>query len=381
MNWELRGRKELLDHRGDGPEVDELGRQEGIAIQGGHAVLDDAPQARKPDPQPALQKLAHRLKAPVAEVVDVVRFRAGIVVQTDDLFDYREKILQVQKAIVFLAVERQALVQLEAADRREIVAVRPMENGINQVLGGLNRGRIAGAEPAVDLQIGLVQILRDVLLEGRLHIADLAVIRFRKLGADIFVRSAEHPQKIGDRDLAVPVYLHSDRTVDVGFEFQPRAAVRDDLRAEELPVPPGHRSEINAGGPDELGDHHPLHAVDYESSPLGHLREIPEIDLLDLRPVRLLVLQPDLYMERGFIGGIPITRGRFVVFRLSEIIIIEKQSELLAGVIGYGRDLVQDLPQSVLQKPSIGFELDLVQIRLFDQSPESAEILDGEGGF
>ena len=121
-----------------------------------HALLDGALHANETDAVLVLHQLADRANAAVAEVVDVVD-RAAAVLQLDEVTNGLEDVLRGED----LRVERGALllgevlvelvVQLEAADLREVVALGVEEQVVEEGLRRLERRRIARAEAPVDL--------------------------------------------------------------------------------------------------------------------------------------------------------------------------------------------------------------------------------------
>ena len=64
--------EELLDHRGDGPDVDQALGGDGIQILDGHPLPDHPIQTAKADAELVLQQLAHAAQAAVAQMVDVI---------------------------------------------------------------------------------------------------------------------------------------------------------------------------------------------------------------------------------------------------------------------------------------------------------------------
>ena len=154
---ELRAAEVLLHHRGDGLRVDEVVRHERVdLLRHAHALLDGALHADETDAVLVLHQLADRADAAVAEVVDVVD-RAAAVLQLDEVTNRLEDVLRREH----LSVERGALllgeiavelvVQLEAADLREVVALGVEEQVVEERLRRLERRRITRAQAPVDL--------------------------------------------------------------------------------------------------------------------------------------------------------------------------------------------------------------------------------------
>ena len=137
--------------------VDEVVRHQRVdLLRHAHALFDRALHANQTDAVLVLHQLADRAHAAVAEVIDVVD-RAAAVLELDEVADRLEDVLRREH----LGVERGALilghvavelvVQLEAADLRQVVALGVEEQVVEQRLRRLERGRIARAQATVDL--------------------------------------------------------------------------------------------------------------------------------------------------------------------------------------------------------------------------------------
>ena len=113
-------------------------------------------------------------------MVDVVDL-ALAVAQVDQRLDDGEDVFLAQDAHGVLGVEVEAHVHLDAADGREVVALRVEEQRLEHVLGGLERRRLAGTHDAVDVEQRLLaaRVLVDVQ-----RVADV--------GADRDVVDVEH---------------------------------------------------------------------------------------------------------------------------------------------------------------------------------------------
>ena len=173
----------------------------------------------------------------------------------------------------------------------------------------LPRGRlhvVGDLGPVVDLGGELHP--RHPVLEGQ-HL-----LRLVELAEDLLVgedhallEEPERAQERGGQHLAPPVHPHVEDVVGVELELHPGAAVGDDPRREQQ-LARGDRLalvvvEEHAGRALELGDHHPLGAVDDEGALLGHQRQLAEIDLLlphlaDGLGLGLLVVVDDLEAQR-----------------------------------------------------------------------------------
>ena len=87
-----------------------------------HALLDRALHAQQADAILVLHQFADRAHAAVAEMVDVVDLAAAVA-QVDERLDDGEDVLLAQRALGVGRVEVEAHVHLDAADRREVVAL------------------------------------------------------------------------------------------------------------------------------------------------------------------------------------------------------------------------------------------------------------------
>ena len=158
-------RAEEFAHRGDRRlGVDQVVRHDRRHVDRAHALLDRALHAQQPDAILVLEQLADRADAAVGEVVDVVDL-ALAVLEVHQLLDHREDVLAAQGGDGVLGVEAEAHVELDPADRRQVVALGIEEQAVEQGVGGLARRRLAGAHDAVDVGQRLVGVLGLVGLE------------------------------------------------------------------------------------------------------------------------------------------------------------------------------------------------------------------------
>src|SRR5581483_3686527 len=114
--------------------------------------------------------------------------------------------------------------------------------------------------------------------------ADVEGVGIEERGEDVRLVHAQRAQDDGDRELAPAVDAREHAVLRIELEVEPGAAVRNDARGEEeLPRGMGLAAiviEEHAGRAVELGDDHPLRAVDDEGAVVGHERQLAEIDLL-----------------------------------------------------------------------------------------------------
>ena len=179
---ELRG-AEKLAHRGRRRlGVDQVVRHHGVDLDRRHALADRALHAQEPDPVLILHELADRADAPVAQMVDVVDLAAPVL-EVDQHLDDGEDVLLAQHAHGIRAVELEAHVHLDAADGREVVALRIEEEALEERLRRIERWRLARAHHAIDVD---ERLLAGRVLVDRERVADV--------GADVDVVDREGRQ-------------------------------------------------------------------------------------------------------------------------------------------------------------------------------------------
>ena len=229
---QLAGAEELLDGGHDRPDVDQGLRRDRLDVLGRHPLADDALHAGEADPDLVLDQLADGAQATVAEVVDVVGAVVGLAgVQTHDVLDRGDDVVLGQRAGALRHGDAELLVDLVAADLREVVALGVEEQVLQQRLRGLTRRRLARTQLAVDVEQGLVLPGDVVLLQrGEDRRRPLEVL------ADAVLAPAERLEQHGDRLAALAVDADADGVALVDVELQPRTAAGDDLGAEDVLV-------------------------------------------------------------------------------------------------------------------------------------------------
>jgi hypothetical protein len=152
----------------------------------------------------------------------------------------------------------------------------------------LRVGRIARAEPPVELEQRLFRRAGEVLVEGGTNVlvVGVRVSRLVHLSQLLVGPEPDSAKQCRDRNLPLPVYLDRQHVSVAGFELQPRSPVRDQLRHAERP-PAGwilvHR-EVDARGANQLAHDDTLGAIDNEGAVFCHEREVAHeyVLLLDL---------------------------------------------------------------------------------------------------
>ena len=179
---------------------------------------------------------------------------------------------------------------------------------------------------------------------------------------------AERPQQRADRRLALAVHLHGNDVAVARLELHPRAAVRDELGGRQRParVRIYVGGEVDAGRSDELADHDALRAVDDERAGARHHGNVAQEQrlLLDFALSRAggLDLQADGDVKRGGVGDLLFPALLFGVLRLVEVVVVEGQLEPVSGLVFDGRDLLEQLAESVRLQPVERAQLYLQQV-------------------
>ena len=157
---------ELLHHRRNRLVVDELLRHQRLDVLQAHALLDGALHADQPDAVLVFDQLTDRADAAIAEVVDVVGL-TDAVLELDQITNDVENVFAAQRPLVERRVQAEAIVQLEAANPRQVVALRVEEQVVEERGRRLDGRRVARTQTLVDLEN---RILRraDLVLQQRI---------------------------------------------------------------------------------------------------------------------------------------------------------------------------------------------------------------------
>ncbi len=368
---QLRGAEELLQRGHDRADVDDRLRRDRVGVLGGEALAHDALHAVEADPEGLLDQLADGAQAAVAEVlvlVEVIRDRLarhgdglGRVVAGDlpvvvlgqpevarqlhQLADQRDDVVVGQDPGVEVDVQAQALVELVAADAREVVALGVEEELVEQVAGVLDRRRLARALLLEQLDQRALLRARDLGV-GVDGVADVeAVVEELE---DLFVGLVAHrAQQDGDRQLALAVDADEDLALLVDLELEPGAAGRHQVADEDLLLGVLGLHQVGARRAHQLRDHDALGAVDDEGAALGHPREVAHEDRLLADLARLAVDEADRDRQRPRVGQILLTALVQGGDGLVEGELAELHGEV-ARVVLDRRDVVDGLAQTAL---------------------------------
>ena len=257
------------------------------------------------------------------------------------------------------AGQGQLLVHLVPAEPGQIVPAGVKEEHIDLAGGRLHRGRLAGAQLAVDFQQALLGVFGGILFKGGQDALILA-----EVVQDVVVGGqAQGAAEDGDGQLAVLVDADIEHAGGVGLILQPGAAVGVHGGAEQLVahLVVGHAVE-HARGADQLADDDALGAVDDEGARVGHQGEIPHEDLLVLDLARLLVQQPGGDPQGGGIGDVAALALLDAVLGLFVEAVIHEAQRQVAGVILNGANVMEHLPQALVQEPLVRVLLHLDEV-------------------
>ena len=193
----------------------------------------------------------------------------------------------------------------------------------------------------------------------RARIASFVDVSSCEAGRRVFRREGAEERR--DRQLALAVDAGVRDALLVDLELEPRAAARHEVRREDLLRRVLGLHQVGARRADELRDDHALGAVDDERAVLGHHREVAHEDRLLADLARVLVDEPDGHRERGLIGQVLLTAFLDRELGQAELVLAELDGER-AGVILDRRDVVDGLPEALVQEPLERGLLDVDQI-------------------
>ena len=146
---QLRGAEELLQRGRDRLAVDQVVRHQRLLLRLTQTFLHGLLDTGQAGAVLVLGQFADATHAAVAEVVDVVDFAVAVAQVHQDLDD-RQDVLVGQHHRAGRLVAADLGVELHAADARQVVRVRVVEQALEQGLHRVFRRRLAGAHHAVD---------------------------------------------------------------------------------------------------------------------------------------------------------------------------------------------------------------------------------------
>ncbi len=425
-------------------------------------------------------------------MIDVVDLVAAVL-DLDQALDDRQDVLAAQHAHRIVGLHAEPGVELDPTDRRQIVALGIEEQALEQVLGGIEVGRLARAQHPVDVEQRLLavgaalgrkrvadvgpdgdvidvehgellhrgvdqlgeQLRRQLVARLGVHQAALLVDHVgrhvapdqllgrdvklldallleladqarRELGAglrqhvatlgidqvgdellaaqpllpegllpaepgalegdllvevveDLLLRQAEPEQQRGHRQLAAPVDAHEHQVLGVELEVEPRAAIGDDPRREQVLAGAVRLALVvvveHARRAVHLRDDHALGAVDHEGAVVGHQRQVAHVDVLLLDVAHALgagvVVDVPHDQAQGHAQGCRVGHAALmalldVVFGLLELVLHEVQRGALREIADREHRLEHFLQAEVvaLLRPHVHLQEILVRAAL-----------------
>ena len=386
---ELRGAEELLQRRDHRTDVDDRLRRDRVDVLRRHPLADDALHAVQADAERLLDQLARRAEAAIAEVLVLVelaphriarelRRLGGVVLRVlghaehgrelDELADERDDVLGREDARVLRHLDAEALVELVAADLRQVVALGIEEERAEEVPRVVERRGLARPLLLEDLDERLFLTRRRVLLErvrdvdgAAEELEDLLVRARVELETGRGVLGRQRAQERRDRKLALPVDACEHQALLVDLDLEPRATRRHEVRHEDLLRGVLRLHEVGAGTADELRDDDALGAVDDERAPRRHHREVAHEDPLLADLAGVLVDEADRDRERDLVRQVLLAALLDRELRLAELVLGELDRKGPRVVLDR-RDVVDRLAQTALQEPVEGRLLDVDEV-------------------
>ena len=268
------------------------------------------------------------------------------------------------------AGQRQLLVHLITAETRQVITARVEEQHVDLAGSRLHRGRLAGAQLAVNFQQALFLILGGILFQS----SEDALIVAKEVQDVLVGGQAQCTAQHGDRQLAVLIDTDIEHIGSIGLVLQPCTAVGVHGGAVQVVA---HLilgiAVEHAGRTHQLADDSTLCTVDHKGAGIGHQREIAHEDLLILHFAGLLVQQTGGDAQGCCIGHVAFLALLDAVLRLLIQAEVHKAQCQIAGVVLNGADIVEDLFQALVQEPLIRVLLDLDQVRHTDDFVDVGE--------
>ena len=257
------------------------------------------------------------------------------------------------------APQVELLVEFIASDLGYIVAAGVKEQTVQISLGILNRGRLTRAQAAINLQQAVLAGLAGVLFQRR-HDALVLAEQLQNLPV---LLHAEGADEAGDGELAVLIDTDVEAVLQVGFVFQPCAAVRNDRRGVDVLVRLVHGvAVVHAGRAYDLRNNDALGAVDYKRAAVGHQREIAHKDFLILDLAGLLVEQAHANLDGLGIGRVALLALLYGVLRLFVEGVVEERQLKISGVVGDCSHVTEYLAQPLVEEPVVGILLNFQEV-------------------
>ena len=219
-------------------------------------------------------------------------------------------------------------------------------------------GRFARTELVIDLDQSGLSVCGAVFFQ-RLFDMDIMIEKLQ----DLFIgRVAQRTDEDSDWHLTVTIDTDGDGAGRIRFQFDPRTAVRDQLRGIDLLVESiSFALVVYARGTNQLGYDDTLGAIDDECARVRHDREIPHEQIVLFQLAGFLVFQTRLHVQRS--GVVHILRLALfdIVLAFAEIEIAKVQRPFLSAVLDR-RNICENILQPFLAEPFIRLRLQIEQM-------------------
>ena len=265
-----------------------------------------------------------------------------VCVQTQDVLDRREDVVEGQDALIQRKVEAELPVDLVPTHLREVVPLGVEVEVVDQIACVLQRGWLTRPQLAVDVQQRIVLALDGVLLQ-RCH-EDLVLT---ESFANLFGGHAEGLEQHRHRLLALAVDTNGDEILLVDLELEPCAAARNDLGGEDVLIRRlvDGALEVRPGGTHELRHNDALGSVDDKRSLIRHQGEVAHEYRLGFDLTGLVVHELGGYEERGGVGEVLFLALLDGVLRRLKTVIAEGQGHHSGKILDWA-DLFEDLGEA-----------------------------------
>ena len=287
-------------------------------------------------------------------MVDVVGLEAGLAGgQGQQVAQGGDDVLVGEDGHGLLGGQAELLVDLVAAHARQVVALGVEQQALEQAAGGVDGGRLARTQAAVDLDEGVLAGEGGVALDGALHDVGVAEQRVDVVVGD---GDAEGAQEHRGGLLALAVDGDDELVALIDLELEPGAAGRDDLRLVDLLAAVHLGGVVHAGRADELADDDALGAVDDEGALLGHHGEVAHEHELLLDLAGLRVGEADVGQQRGLVGHVLLAALLDAVRRVAELVLAERHLQNVVLALD-GAGLAEGLAQALVHEAGEGLLL------------------------
>ena len=204
--------------------------------------------------------------------------------------------------------------------------------------------------------------VRGIILVQRFLDMDIMVEKVQ----DFFIgRIAQSADKHGHRHLAVTVDADGNGAGRVGLQFDPGAAVRNELGAVDFLIESvSFLLVVHAGRADQLGYDDTFSTVDDKGAGVGHNREITHEKVMFLQFSGLLVFQAHLHIERSRIIDVLRLALLDIILAFAEIVFAKMQRPLVRAVLNRG-NICKYILQPFPAEPFIRLRLQIEQMRHF----------------